>query len=197
MIDVDGNGINLTGQLSGVYFDLNADGRAEKISWTGTGSDDAWLALDRDGNGIIDNGRELFGNMTAPRPENYENGFLELAAWDQTEYGGNADGQISDRDSVYSDLKLWQDKNHNGISEPGELQSFPDLGLRSIALDYKKASARDRNGNVFKFRSKVIDIKGFQLGRWARDVLLKSSQGSSARPTYTSKKTRLSRRKRG
>jgi hypothetical protein len=172
VVDIAGNGFNLTNATNGVNFN-DGKGTILRTAWTSANSDDAWLVLDRNGNGKIDDGSELFGNAS-PQPITTElnNGFRALNEYDKLSNGGNRDGKITKKDSVFSRLRLWQDINHNGISEPSELHSLTSLSLASIDLDYKKSKFKDNNNNTFKFRTKIKDIHDAQLGRWIYDVFL-------------------------
>jgi hypothetical protein len=175
LLDTAGDGFALTGAAGGVLFDLDGDGAPERLAWTGAGSDDAWLALDRDGDGRITRGAELFGNFTpqpAPPAGQVRNGFLALAVYDTHGRGGDGDGLIDARDAVFARLRLWRDANHDGVSQPAELHTLPALDVARLHLDYKESKRADAFGNRFRYRAKVDDARGAKVNRWAWDVFL-------------------------
>lgn len=163
IVDTNRDGYRLTSVEDGVLFDLNADGTPERVAWTERDSDDAFLVMDRNGNGRIDDGTELFGNHTPAFNDRLDvttaNGFEALKFMERPSYGPSyLDSRIDDRDAVFSRLYLWRDLNHNGISEPEELQPLSESGLVSISTDYRTAKRRDRYGNEFRQRA---------MGLWA------------------------------
>jgi hypothetical protein len=156
LIDVDGSGFNLTDVTHGVMFNISGTGPVQ-MAWTAQGSTNAFLFLDRNGNGIVDDGTELFGNFTPQPASSQPNGYKALAVYDLPENGGNNDGVIDQNDAVFSQLRLWIDINHDGISQPGELFTLPQLGVHKISLRYHFSYRRDRFGNQFRYRSRIDD----------------------------------------
>ena len=127
-----GTGVSFTPLSSSqVYFDLDADGFAERTAWIGSGS--GFVTLDRNGNGLIDNGSELFGDSS-------QTGFSALSVLDS-----NRDGVISNLDASYANLKIWQDLNQDGISQGEELTSLQESGINTINLNYRTLNGYFRN----------------------------------------------------
>ncbi|WP_284438342.1 calcium-binding protein, partial [Thalassococcus arenae] len=121
IIDLDGDGIETVSRLeSKVYFDLDGDFFKESTGWLK--GDDGFLALDRDGNGKIDDISELFGDVGV-------SGIDELA-----QYDANQDGVIDASDAIYADLLVWQDFDQDGETDEGELSSLADKGILTIEL---------------------------------------------------------------
>ena len=159
-LDAFNQGFKFTDIGHGVKFRVNANGPLLQMSWPDQTARNGWLALDRNGNGVIDDFTELFGNMT-PQPRSSDsNGYLALAVFDDPQNGGNGNGVIDPGDSVYQHLRIWVDDNHNGVSEPDELHTLADLGIYRIGLRYWRADYTDENGNKFRYRAKTWDAGG-------------------------------------
>lgn len=149
ILDLNHDGYVLTtGILQPVSFDFTGSGAAEMLTWTFGETDEGFLWLDLDKNGAVDNGGELFGSSTIlPSGKNAEHGFEALATYDTSEYGGNADGIISDRDRVWRQLKLWIDRNHDGLAQSTETATLGERGVVAIGLDYITTDMVDGCGN--------------------------------------------------
>ncbi|MFL6258652.1 MAG: hypothetical protein ACJ76Y_02970 [Thermoanaerobaculia bacterium] len=155
IVDLGSNGFHLVGVEDGVSFDIDGDHVKERMGWTRPASDDAFLVLDRNRNGKIDDGLELFGNVADQPASKSANGFLALAMFDRPEMGGNGDGKLTAADLIFPELRLWLDADHDGVSTPGELSSLAARNLTEIDLDYKEARRRDPQGNEFRYRAQV------------------------------------------
>jgi hypothetical protein len=137
-----------------VAFDIGATGVLPACAWLQRAVD-GFLALDRDGDGVISSGKELFGNST-PLSNGIAgtrawNGFSALAFFDRIENGGNGNGIIDRDDDVYVRLRVWFDWNRDGVSQPGELISLAALGVHYIQFNGLAIDRLDHNGNRFWF----------------------------------------------
>jgi hypothetical protein len=155
LIDVNRDGLALTGVTETVWFDLDADGVLEQTTWTAPGTEDAFLVLDRNGNGRIDDGRELFGSATHQPAAAEPNGFAALGEYDRVENGGDGDGAISPADMVFPSLQLWADRNQDGVSQSDELSPLASSGVEIVELRTVESGRRDRYGNRYRWASRV------------------------------------------
>jgi hypothetical protein len=179
IVDTTGKGFHLTPADARVVFDIVGDGHPIKMAWTAADSGNAFLALDRNHDGRIDSGKELFGNVTSQPKSDEPNGYLALAEFDRPQNGGNGDGIIDSRDAVYSRLLLWIDENHDGISQPSELHTLPELGVFSISLHYADDHHDDPYGNWFHYKAVLNPnpLDGTSKdGRWTYDVFFDVAQ---------------------
>ncbi len=176
IIDTEGDGIALTDTRNGVRFDILATGTERNVAWTTVGADDAWLVLDRNTNGKIDDGSELFGNKYPQPISSDPNGFVALAEYDRLDYNGNEDGVISQPDAVWTLLRLWKDVNHNGVSEPDELEKLETVGIRGFELKVQEKRWKDDAGNHFRYRAQVLRSRSSTTSKWIYDVYLLSTK---------------------
>ncbi|WP_275044502.1 calcium-binding protein, partial [Pseudomonas asplenii] len=140
-LDLDGDGIETASADTGITFDFDGDGVKTGTGWVK--GDDGFLVLDRNGNGLIDSGRELFGVDTVKSDgAKARNGFDALSDLDS-----NGDGVFDAQDAEFKNVLVWQDKNQDGISQAGELKSLNELHIQSINLA-STDSNKNSNGNI-------------------------------------------------
>jgi hypothetical protein len=155
MLDLDGNGIRTLSASQGVSFDVLGTGQASKVGWASP--TDGLLVMDRNHDGKINDGTELFGVATL-RPDGTRagNGYAAMALEDS-----NHDGKLTAADVHFKDLRVWVDANHNGVSDVGELKTLADLGIVSLDLHAQTSTARD-NGNLIGLVSSYTTGDGAQ-----------------------------------
>ncbi len=149
LIDLNGNGVKTIVSHSGVNFDFEGIGNKSQTGWAA--AEDAFLVRDIDRDGFIRYGAELFGENTQLKDNLMANdGFEALSAFDD-----NLDGIMDKKDSVWTELNLWQDKNSDGISQRNELITLNQIGIVSIELAATGSEYIDENDNHHKLVSKV------------------------------------------
>ena len=160
VINAKNQGFHLTSMQNGVKFTFGSN--LLQTSWTDPDYSNAWLALDRNGNGTIDDAGELFGGLTPQPPSLNPNGYKALAVFDEPRNGGNGNGKIDPGDAIWPSLRLWIDRNHNGISEPNELIPLSEAGVFAISLNYTLSEKTDQFGNEFRYVANIQDQYGHQ-----------------------------------
>jgi Ca2+-binding RTX toxin-like protein len=166
VLDLNNNEVTST-IITDTHFDVNGDGFKEKTAWVE--KEDGLLVLDKNQNGIVDDGSELFGNNTK-----LNNGKLANNGFDALkEYDLNKDGAIDNKDSIYNHLHVWVDANADGITDNGELKSLNDLGISSINLNAKEVSETEALNKISHMSSfiqngeekKINDVWFLQNGK--------------------------------
>ena len=169
IFDTASHGYSLTSAAGGVRFEIRGDGHPLQTAWTRLGSENAFLSLDRNGNGRIDNGTELFGNHTPLRSGTIApNGFVALAELD-----GNSDGVVDAADAAWTALLLWTDRNHDGVSSPDELQPIADSIIAGVETRYQRVGRKDQFGNEFRYGSHVRLVRGDETRQPYYDVFFR------------------------
>ncbi|MFA7061841.1 MAG: calcium-binding protein, partial [Pedobacter sp.] len=142
ILDLDGDGIESIRSNSATFFDHDGNGLAESTGWVS--QDDGLLVLDRNGDGAITNGNELFGDNTILKTgKKAANGFEALK-----EFDANKDGVIDANDPIFSGLRVWRDVNGDAVSSMEELHDLYSLGIKEIKLDSQLVNTTDDNGNT-------------------------------------------------
>ncbi|WP_346747226.1 calcium-binding protein, partial [uncultured Campylobacter sp.] len=142
----------------GAYFDHNGDGVSHRSSWIS--KEDGILAYDRNGNGNIDDGGELFGNFTQIKDKDGNQRLAKDGYEALKEFDSNNDGLIDNKDDKFKDLKIWQDANSNGISDEGELKSLDELGIASLSLNHNEVNEDLGGGNTLSLKGNYTKTDG-------------------------------------
>ncbi len=167
LIDLGGNQLHLSDAPGGAILDINGLGAVLRVAWPLDPNDDVFLVLDRNANGALDSGVELFGNTTPLRNGQVAaNGYLALAEVDE-----NRDLWVDAADPGFSLLRLWRDNNRNGAAESDELTTLEANGIVRLSTNYRESARRDSHGNRFRFRAKV-ETRRPPYERFSYDVFL-------------------------
>lgn len=166
-LDLDGDGIETAGKdASGVAFDVDDSGFLKRTGWLG--GDDAFLTLDRNYNGQVDSGREMFSNGTVALGRRG----LAAMAWVDANY----DGKLTEADPVWNELRVWRDANGNGAEDAGETKTLADLGITELNYSMGRFV---QNGEAKQLASPDLeaDAEGTRVNIVPEGIIAESSNG--------------------
>jgi hypothetical protein len=153
VLDLDGNGVRTLAAAQGVQFDLNGTGNTHQVGWAS--STDGLLVMDRNHDGRINDGTELFGVATLDaNGRRAGNGYNAMALEDS-----NHDGLLSSADANFQNLRLWVDANSDGITNAGELHALAEYGITELNLNAQAGTVVD-HGNVLGLTSSYTTADG-------------------------------------
>jgi hypothetical protein len=161
ILDLNGDGIHTTGLDNPVHFWIDRAGRNESTGWTAPTTEEAFLWMDLN-NDHVAQVIELFGSrMIAPNGEYHAHGFEALEKYDRPGFGGDGDGQITHKDWLWARLKLWVDRNHDGVSQPTEISVPSSHRIVALNLEHTEGDTYDENGNeLYIVGSYVVRVHG-------------------------------------
>ncbi|PQJ95523.1 beta strand repeat-containing protein [Chromatium okenii] len=159
VLDLNGdNVIDTTAAKDGVVFDLAGDGSATQVGWVAPS--DGLLVLDVNGDGVINDGTELFGSGTRLADgSTAADGFIALAALNSNNKDAS-EGVIDAQDAAFAQLQVWQDANQDGVTDAGELLSLAELNIASLSLDANRDTREMNNGNILDMYAEYTTTDG-------------------------------------
>jgi hypothetical protein len=146
VLDLNDDGIHTTSLDDPVWFWIDMEGQNEATAWTNPQTEEAFLWMDLNHDHVTQV-TELFGSRMMGYGSYYANGFVALLRFDRPAYGGNLDGQITQQDAVWHELRLWVDRNHDSVSQPAEISVPSSHGIVALNLGYVPGNSTDEHGN--------------------------------------------------
>lgn len=165
VLDLDGDGIDRIAREQGLRFDIDDSGFRKRTGWIG--SDDAFLVIDRNYNGQIDGGREMFSNAVVALARRG----LAGMAWIDADY----DGRITVADPVWDELRLWRDFDGDASQDEGELLRVTELGISE--LNYAMGTYT-RHAQQYPLSSPNLDAdsQGLRAQAVPQGILIEASE---------------------
>jgi hypothetical protein len=156
LIDTTGEGFYLTDEQHGVTFRELTTGRPEQMSWTDPAHHNAWLVRPDPDGSVRSIASNMFGNLSPQPPSDEANGYMALA-YLAAQTGCGRVVRLDSTCAIWNELRLWEDRNHDGIAQPEELRTLEQSGIEALSLNYREVKRADQYGNRFRYTANVLE----------------------------------------